>query len=138
MTGKHIALTLMVAAAITIATWQYRPVVWTAMPIFGLCLGITGFILWSIARFQLGSSFAVTAQARHLVTQGLYSKLRNPNYVFGSLVIAGGILFAQRPAFLWIFLVLIPLQVWRAGKESKVLEEKFGDEYRKYRAQTWF
>jgi len=37
-----------------------------------------------------------------------------------------------------VFVVLIPIQIWRAGKESKVLEEKFGDEYRKYRAQTWF
>ena len=137
MIGKHIVLTLMVATAITLATWQYRPAVWTPMAVAGLCLGVVGFILWTIARFQLGSSFAVTAQARQLVTHGLYSKFRNPIYLFGSFVIAGGILFAQRPILLLIFLVLIPLQVWRAGKESKVLEEKFGDEYRKYRAQTW-
>src|SRR5215469_6577925 len=138
MIGQHIALTLMVATAIAIATWQYRPAVWTPMAVVGLCLGVAGFILWSIARFQLGSSFAVTARARHLVTHGLYSRLRNPIYVFGSFVIAGGILFVQRPVLLLIFVVLIPLQVWRAGKEAKVLEEKFGDEYRKYRAQTWF
>ncbi|HKF04791.1 MAG TPA: isoprenylcysteine carboxylmethyltransferase family protein [Candidatus Sulfotelmatobacter sp.] len=131
-------LTFIVAAGITLATWQYRPAVWTPMAVVGFCLGVSGFILWTIARFQLGSSFAVTAQARNLVTQGLYSRFRNPIYVFGSFVIAGGILFVQRPALLLIFLVLIPLQVWRAGKESKVLEEKFGDEYRKYRAQTWF
>jgi len=138
MIGKHIVLTLMVAAAITIATWQYRPAVWTPMAIAGLLLGVTGLVLWTIARFQLGSSFAVTAQARHLVTHGLYSRFRNPIYVFGSFVIAGGILFVQRPILLLIFLVIIPIQVWRAGKESKVLEEKFGDEYRRYRAQTWF
>jgi protein-S-isoprenylcysteine O-methyltransferase Ste14 len=138
MIGKHIALTLMVAAAITLATWQYRPAVWTPMAVVGLCLGVAGFVLWSIARFQLGSSFAVTAQARQLVTHGLYSRFRNPIYLFGSFVIAGGILFVQRPALLLIFLVLIPLQIWRAGKESQVLEEKFGNEYRKYRAQTWF
>jgi len=138
MIGKHIVLTLMIAAAITIATWQYRPAVWTPMAIVGLLLGVSGFVLWTIARFQLGSSFAVTAQARHLVTHGLYSRFRNPVYVFGSFVIAGGILFLQRPILLLIFLVIIPIQVWRAGKESKVLEEKFGDEYRRYRAQTWF
>ena len=138
MIGKHIVLTLMIAAAITIATWQYRPAVWTPMAIVGLLLGVSGFVLWTIARFQLGSSFAVTAQARHLVTHGLYSRFRNPVYVFGSFVIAGGILFVQRPILLLIFLVIIPIQVWRAGKESKVLEEKFGDEYRRYRAQTWF
>ena len=138
MIGKHIVLTLGVAAAITIAAWQYRPVVWTPMVIVGLLLGVTGFLLWTIARFQLGSSFTATAQARHLVTHGLYSRFRNPIYVFGSFVIAGGFLFVQRPLLLLIFLVIIPLQAWRAGKESKVLEEKFGDEYRRYRAQTWF
>lgn len=108
------------------------------MAIVGLCLGAAGFVLWTIARFQLGSSFAVTAQARHLVTHGLYSKFRNPIYLFGSFVIAGGILSVQRPLLLLIFLVLIPIQIWRAGKESRVLEDKFGDDYRKYRAQTWF
>ena len=37
-----------------------------------------------------------------------------------------------------LFVVLIPLQIWRAGKESAVLEAAFGDEYRKYKAGTWF
>jgi protein-S-isoprenylcysteine O-methyltransferase Ste14 len=31
-----------------------------------------------------------------------------------------------------------PIQVLRARKESKVLEEKFGDEYRQYKRSTWF
>ena len=104
----------------------------------GLCLMIVGFILWTVARFQLGASFAVKAEARQLVTRGLYSKIRNPIYVFGSWVIAGGILVFGKPMWLLIFVVLIPLQIWRAGKESAVLEAAFGDEYRKYSAGTWF
>ena len=43
-----------------------------------------------------------------------------------------------RPVWLLLFLLVIPLQVWRSRKESSVLEAKFGDEYRKYRASTWF
>jgi protein-S-isoprenylcysteine O-methyltransferase Ste14 len=40
---------------------------------------------------------------------------------------------------LWIFPVaLIPVQMMRARSEAKVLEEKFGEEYRRYRAGTWF
>jgi protein-S-isoprenylcysteine O-methyltransferase Ste14 len=35
-------------------------------------------------------------------------------------------------------LLLIPLQVWRARNEARVLEEKFGEEYREYRRRTWF
>jgi protein-S-isoprenylcysteine O-methyltransferase Ste14 len=30
------------------------------------------------------------------------------------------------------------MQVARARRESAVLEAKFGDEYRRYRQQTWF
>ena len=108
------------------------------MQTVGLCLLIPGLVFWSIARFQLGKSFAVTAQAKHLVTHGLYAKIRNPIYVFGSCVIAGAILFVARPAYLLIFVVIVPLQIWRSRKESAVLEAAFGDEYRRYRASTWF
>jgi len=138
MIGKHVVLTLIVGAGIFSLIWVHPPTAWTAMPIAGLCLIVVGFVLWTVARFQLGSSFAVTAQARQLVTHGLYSKIRNPVYVFGSCVIAGAILFFGRPIGLLVFVLIIPLQIWRAGKESAVLEAKFGEEYRKYRAGTWF
>jgi protein-S-isoprenylcysteine O-methyltransferase Ste14 len=127
-----------VGAAIGTLLWQRSPVAWTAPPIAGLSLLIVGFILWTVARFQLGASFAVKAEARQLVTRGLYSKIRNPIYVFGSMVMAGGILVFGKPLWLLIFLLVIPLQIWRAGKESAVLESAFGEEYRKYRAGTWF
>ena len=80
----------------------------------------------------------MTAQARHLVIAGVYGKIRNPIYVFGSLFVLGCILLLGRRVWLLIFIVIIPLQLWRAGKEAKVLEAKFGEEYRRYRAGTWF
>jgi protein-S-isoprenylcysteine O-methyltransferase Ste14 len=88
--------------------------------------------------FQLGTSFTAKAEARNLVTHGLYSKIRNPIYLFGSIAIIGIFLFLGRPYLLLIFVVLIPLQLFRMRKETKVLEEKFGDEYRNYRRATWF
>jgi len=138
MIGKHVVLTLLVGGALGTLFWQHPPAAWTAVRIAGVCLMVVGFILWTVARFQLGSSFTVSAQAKQLVTRGLYSKIRNPIYVFGSCVIAGGILAFLQPICLLIFGVIIPLQISRAGKESAVLEAKFGEEYRKYRAGTWF
>ena len=138
MIGKHILLTLIVSGAIAALLWQHPPVAWTALQIAGLSLLIVGFILWTVARFQLGASFAVKAEARQLVTRGLYSKIRNPIYVFGSWVLAGGILVFGKPVWLLIFVLIIPLQIWRTGKESAVLKAAFGEEYRKYRAGTWF
>ena len=138
MIGKHIVLTLIVGTGLFASLWKYPPAEWTTARIAGACLMVFGFVLWTVARFQLGSSFAVTAQARQLVTHGLYSKIRNPIYVFGSCVVAGAILLFGRPIGLLVFVIIIPLQIWRAAKESAVLEAKFGEEYRKYRAGTWF
>ena len=138
MVGPNIALTLIVGTALGYLVWTHPPAVWTAMPTLGICLMVVGFVFWTIARFQLGKSLTVTAQAKQLVTRGLYSRIRNPIYVFGSCVLAGLILLLGRPLWLLIFAAVIPLQIWRAGKEGQVLEAKFGDEYRKYRAATWF
>ena len=134
----NIFLTLAVGAALSFVIGKHAPPTWTAVPIAGLCLLIFGFVFWTIARFQLGSSLTVTAQAKQLVTRGLYSRIRNPIYVFGTCVIAGLILTLGRPVWLLIFVLVIPLQTWRASKEAKVLEAKFGEEYRRYRASTWF
>ncbi|HTW58805.1 MAG TPA: hypothetical protein VMD99_11790 [Terriglobales bacterium] len=59
-------------------------------------------------------------------------------YVFGSCVFVGKILVIGRPVWLLIFVAIIPLQMQRAKKEAAVLEAEFGEEYRKYRAGTWF
>jgi protein-S-isoprenylcysteine O-methyltransferase Ste14 len=73
-----------------------------------------------------------------LVTHGLYSKIRNPVYVFGAVGLAGVALYIQRPRLLLWFLVLIPIQIARARAEARVLETRFGDDYRRWRQQTWF
>lgn len=138
MVIKNIALTVIVGAAFAWLTLKRLPAVWTTMQTVGLCLMVVGFVLWTVARFQLGNSLTVSAQAKQLVTAGLYSRIRNPIYVFGSTLIAGLTLVLGRPLWLLIFAAIIPLQLWRARKESHVLEAKFGEEYRKYRAATWF
>src|SRR5579864_1149705 len=138
MVSKNIVLTLVVAAAAVYLGWEKAPAAWTPLRILGLCLATAAFVLWSAARFYLGNSLTVSAQAKQLITRGLYSKIRNPIYVFGSCVLVGLILLLGRPMWLLIFFVLIPLQIWRARKESQVLEAMFGEEYRKYRAATWF
>lgn len=137
MVKANILLTLIVGTALGLMIWRFPPGAWSAMQSAGLCLMIAGFVLWTTARFQLGRSLTVTAQAKQLVTRGLYSKLRNPIYLFGSCTIAGLILLLGRPRWLLIFAAVIPLQIWRGRKEAQVLEAKFGEEYRRYRAATW-
>ena len=138
MIAANIVLTLVVGAALGVVVWEHPPAAWGAMQVIGICLLGIGFVCWTTARFQLGRSLTVTAQAKQLVTRGLYSKIRNPIYVFGSCVMVGLILVLGRPVWLVAFLIVIPLQIWRARKESAVLEASFGEEYRRYRARTWF
>jgi protein-S-isoprenylcysteine O-methyltransferase Ste14 len=111
---------------------------WDSARYAGFALLVTGIIFFFTARFQLGKSFSVTAQARQLVTHGLYSKIRNPIYVFSSMMVLGVLLVVQKPLLFVFLAVLIVIQTWRAHKEAQVLEDKFGDEYRQYRRHTWF
>jgi len=136
--AKHALATILTGGALSVLIWSRLHREWTAIETAGLLLLAPGFVLWSIARFELGASFSLAARARTLVTRGLYSKLRSPIYLFGSCVIAGTFLMLGRPAWLAVFLVIAPVQVWRARREAAVLEAEFGDKYRAYRASTWF
>jgi len=116
-------------------TWKTP---WNAQRYVGTVLAVVGVSFIGLARYQLGKSFSIKAEAHALVTTGLYSKIRNPIYVFGLVVLIGLMLVLQKPG-LWIVLVVVAFgQTVRAQKEARVLEAAFGEEYRDYRRKTWF
>lgn len=111
--------------------WNLQRTVGTALVI----IGVVGIVF---ARIELGKSFSVRAEAHKLVTTGIYSKIRNPIYVCGVVMLSGVILILQRPQFfIAVFLVILG-QTIRARREARVLEAAFGDAYREYRRKTWF
>lgn len=126
------------AAAALLALILFFPGQWNAQRWAGLIIAVPAVVLLFIARFQLGRSFAIRAEAHELVTHGIYSRIRNPIYVFSGLMVLGFALTLQKPAIYLFFVFLIPMQIIRARKESAVLEAKFGEQYRRYREQTWF
>ncbi|HUN65054.1 MAG TPA: isoprenylcysteine carboxylmethyltransferase family protein [Bacteroidota bacterium] len=132
-------LTLVAAAGLSaVAFLIYTAEPPDALTLTGLLIMILAGILLITARIQLGSSFAVTAQARRLVTTGLYARFRHPIYLFAQAVLFGIALSLRRPAYFAAWLILLAIQISRARREDKVLEEKFGDEFREYRKKTWF
>jgi protein-S-isoprenylcysteine O-methyltransferase Ste14 len=103
----------------------------------GLGLAAVCFPLWIIARLQLGSAFSVRPEAGRLVTKGLYSKFRHPIYLFGSVAYFGAFLALQIWPILLVWLALLPLEILRARRESRLLRASFGERYEQYRRGTW-
>ena len=103
-----------------------------------LFLSLVCALFWFVARWQLGDAFSVDAQARHLVTSGLYSKIQHPIYVFGTMAFLFVVLALQGWPALIIWALVLLIQVARIRRENRVLAEKFGAEYQAYRGQTWF
>ena len=130
-------LAILVVFLAVVGVWvAHEPL--TPMRIAGLAIAAPCAVLLVVARMQLGSSFSIEAKATKLVTTGLYSRIRNPIYVFGGLLLAGLGLLAGKPLLLLAFLVLIPVQLVRSRREEQVLAEKFGAEYAEYKRRTWF
>src|SRR3981081_2957068 len=108
-------------------------VVWSTEKVIGAVIAGLSFPLFVLARWQLGSSFSVKAKASRLVTTGLYSRIRNPIYMFGGLFIVGLSLFVSVWGPLVVALVIVPMQVVRARREERVLAAAFGEEYELYK-----
>jgi len=127
-----------VAAAALLWIVFSRPGPWDWQRSLGAALVVIGIGGIATARYQLGRSFAVKAEARQLVTHGVYSKIRNPIYVFGTVMVTGFVLVIHRPILWLLVLAIIVMQTVRGRREASVLEAAFGDAYREYRRKTWF
>ncbi len=104
----------------------------------GLALALLGLGGVILSRYTLGRSFSVRPKATELVTTGIYSRIRNPIYVSSVIFLVGLIVVVRRPVLGVLLLIIVPMQIIRARREAQVLEAKFGDAYRQYRARTWF
>jgi protein-S-isoprenylcysteine O-methyltransferase Ste14 len=108
-----------------------------AITLLGAFVAILGFTFVILARLQLGDSFTAKAEARNLITHGLYSRIRHPVYFFGVLALCG-IAICLRSVYFNIYLVITIFGLlWRIHRENKVLGEKFGTAYVDYCRQTW-
>jgi protein-S-isoprenylcysteine O-methyltransferase Ste14 len=106
----------------------------------GLAFIAAGLVLADLAirRFRLaGTSVAPGKPATKLVTDGPYRVTRNPIYV-GFVLIYFGVALVMTS--LWLLLLLVPvlviLQNYVVLREEAYLEQKFGDEYRKYASRV--
>jgi protein-S-isoprenylcysteine O-methyltransferase Ste14 len=122
----------LVLAVVTAQHWHNDRHHW-----IGLAISLPGFALWLLARHQFGESFAVRAEAKKLVTHGLYAKIRNPIYFFAFFAFAGEFVALGAYGAIPVLLIFQAGQFMRIKREEQVLEAAFGDEYRAYKSKTW-
>lgn len=134
----NIITLIVIVLGMILLTVRYAHEPWTAMRIAAVILGLPSLVLLILARIELGGAFSVRPKAQALVTHGLYSRIRNPIYFFGALTVVALFLYIRHPLGISLLAVLVPLQMYRARQEEKVLEARFGEEYRQYKASTWF
>lgn len=104
----------------------------------GLSAGVTiaGAVLAMLAALDLGRSVSVMPEARRLVVQGLYRRIRHPLYLAQEIATIGFFLQFRSWQAALILLVHFAIQLRRMAWEEQILAEAFAD-YAQYRQRTW-
>jgi len=106
---------------------------------FGVALAGAGLAVRIVAMAQLGARFSPLVALQHghvLETRGLYARIRHPGYLGACLAALGGAL-AFGGGLALPLVVAMGLLLWaRAGREEAMLERRFGEDYRRYCAQS--
>ena len=106
--------------------------------VIGILIGLPSFLFMLISRRQLGDSFTIMPEATKLVTTGLYYRIQHPMYFFLDLFLVSIIVVLGWSLLLWIWIILVVMQILQSRREEKVLSAAFGAEYKTYQQQTWF
>lgn len=86
---------------------------------------------------RLGTNVPPSLPTTLIATTGPYGWTRNPMYVGMALIYAGLAIGLDGPIALALLpLVLIAIQTQVITREERYLEAKFGDDYRRYKAEV--
>ena len=111
----------------------------TALRWAGVLISAAGLAIRVAAMATLGSRFSprIAIQRQHpLETRGLYAWVRHPGYLGAWLTTLGAAMaFGSGPALALVALMWMILEL-RMGREEALLEQHFGDEYRRYRERS--
>ena len=99
-------------------------------------------IVWSRRAFQgAGTPITPFTESTALIRHGLYRRTRNPMYLGGVLLVLGVALLlgSVMPLLIAVGFFVI-LQEGFIRHEERLLEQRFGEEYRNYRrsVRRWF
>jgi len=139
-----VALALLPLSIPGVAAWGGRLDVWPLpapelLGWIGVALSALGFGLRVAAMRQLGPRFSplLAVQREHaLETTGWYARVRHPGYLGSMLASWGAAITFGSAMALPLALVMLLFQLDRIRREERLLEQRFGDEWRAYAART--
>lgn len=102
-------------------------------------LAASGLALRAAAMARLGLRFSPQVAIQHgheLETGGVYSRMRHPGYLGALLASTGAALTFASLLGLIPIVLLIPALAWRVGREDRMLEARFGNSFRSWKART--
>jgi len=111
------------------------PIGYTAFTYLFEIAGLAMFVIGGLLVF-FGWSRIFNAKDQKLVTDGLYNRVRHPQYLGILLACFGMIVYKFSPFSLMLFPVLVFIYYRLARKEEKVMEEKYGKEYFEYKSRV--
>lgn len=136
MLGFVVPLIWIVSPLLSFAEYPLRPVPLAG----GIVFLAIGLYLFHRSHADLGTNWSITLQLReghHLVTQGVYSRIRHPMYTALFLYSIGQALalpnWLAGPSYLVTFGILYALRV---RQEERMMLSKFGADYEAYMAGT--
>jgi protein-S-isoprenylcysteine O-methyltransferase Ste14 len=129
---------LLYLAVVPLAGWDFA---FSPLPAaIGLALAVAGVALCVWAKVHLKTNFTVTLgikQDHALITSGPYALVRHPIYTGFLLQILGGaLLYDSGATLLLLFLPFLAFFYWQSVAEEKLLVDRFGDAYHRYRLTT--
>jgi len=133
LSAKLITALPVVMVAAWMATRREGP--WTLMRLLGLLLILVGLGLLTLGRIQFEKE---SSQQSGLVTRGVYRRIRHPIYMFSFVAFAGLLLYLNEPQGVPLLLPIQLVLFHRARREEQELEALYGDQYCRYKQQTWF
>jgi protein-S-isoprenylcysteine O-methyltransferase Ste14 len=98
-------------------------------------LTLSGNAFAIVVLVQLRESFSIMAEARQLVTAGVYRRVRHPLYLAEEIAAIGVVMQFFSPWTALILAVQFGFQLRRMGNEEVILSEIF-PEYLAYRERT--
>lgn len=104
--------------------------------LFGIAVSVGGFTIMGKARelFKKHETNLAIEKSSYLITEGIFSKTRNPMYIGMFLLLTGvGICFMNIISILVPFGFLLVVRLLHIPNEESLLERTFGKDYLSYK-----